>query len=373
MNDVKNGGGMKFSYNEQALKNLKIDDPSILDPLVDAASAREAHLKKDHARRDKRMSLKEAVGEFVKDGDILSDTGFSYVRTPEQAFFEIVRQGKKDLQIIGSPNSNQTYFIAKGVCRYSHCSYAGVEMRGTDRALSRFVKEGRTRILSEWSHGSMALGFKAAQLGVAGLFSRSLLGSDIVTHNPFVKVMQNPIAGDGQPVVFVPALYPDVAIVHVHAADKYGNGRFFGPAVNDIAIAAAARKLIVTAEEIVPEADMRYNNKGVAVPFIYADAVVELPYGGVPGSMPGCYYWSRQWWEKLCRDAMMSEEKIQEFIDYWIITSKDQYEFLDKLGGVKWMIEARRQTKCEEYDNEDDGFDYSYHEWTKANPSDTYY
>ena len=131
----------------------------------------------------------------------------------------------------------------------------------------------------------MALGFKAAQLGVAGLFSRSLLGSDIVTHNPFVKVMQNPIAGDGQPVVFVPALYPDVAIVHVHAADKYGNGRFFGPAVNDIAIAAAARKLIVTAEEIVPEADMRYNNKGVAVPFIYADAVVELPYGGVPGSM----------------------------------------------------------------------------------------
>ncbi len=364
---------MKFNYNEEAVKNLNIGDTTVLDRLVDTASAREAHLKKDRARRDKRMSLAEAVREFVRDGDVLSDTGFSYVRTPIQAFFEIVRQGKKDLQIIGSPNSNQTYFIAKNVCRYSHCSYAGVEMRGTDRALSRYVKEGRTRVLSEWSHGSMAQGFKAAQLGAAGLFSRSLLGSDIVRYNPYVRVMQNPMKAESEPVVFVPALYPDVAIVHVHAADKYGNGRFFGPAVNDIAIAASARRLIVTAEEIVPESDIRYNNKGVAIPFICVDAVVELPYGGVPGSMPGRYYWSRQWWEKLCRDAMMSEEKIQEFIDYWIMDSNDQYGFLEKLGGVKWMIESQRQTKAEEYDNEDDGFDFSYEEWTNANPVEKYY
>ena len=132
------------------------------------------------------MSLSEAVSEFVHDGDILTDTGFSYVRTPIQAYFEIVRQGKKGLQMIGSPNSNQTYFIARGCCSYSHCSYAGVEMRGTDRSLSMFVKSGKTKVLSEWSHGSMALGYKAAQLGVAGLFSRSLLGPDIVNYNPFI-------------------------------------------------------------------------------------------------------------------------------------------------------------------------------------------
>lgn len=362
-----------FDYNAESVENLKIEDTSILDSLVDSKAARRAHLEKDRSHRDKRMSLKEAVAEFISDGDVLTDTGFSYVRTPIQAYWEMMRQGKKGLQVMGAPNSNHTYMIANGNCSYSHCSYAGVEMRGTDRALSRYVKEGRTKVLSEWSHGSMALGYKAAQLGVAGLFSKSLLGSDIARYNPYVKTMQNPMRNESDPVMFVPALHPDIAIIHVHAADKYGNGRFFGPAVNDIAIAAAAKKLIITAEEIVPEADMRYNNKGVAVPFMYADAVVELPYGGIPGSMPGCYYWTRQWWEKMCREAMKSEDVLQNYIHEWILDTKDQFDVLEKLGGPKWIVEARRQTKAAEYDNEDDGFDFDYDEWKPESPSQKYY
>ncbi len=353
----------QFNYNPIALENLRITDPSILDRLIDATSARQAHLQKSHSKRDKRMSLKEAVAEFVADGDVWCDTGFSYVRNPLQAFFEIIRQGKKNLQSIGSPNCNQSYGIIHGTTPYSHMSYTGAEMRGYDRNYSRQMKAGKVKILSDWSHGSMALGFKAAQLGLPGVFSKQLLGSDMLKYNPYVRTMQNPMAKDPDPVVFIPSLYPDVVIIHVHAADKYGNARFYGPSVNDIALAAISRKVVITAEEIVPSLDIRYNNKGVTIPYMFVNAVVELPFGAVPGQMPGCYYWARQWWEKLMRFAALSDENQQRFHEEWILGIKDQFEFVEKLGGAKWIAEARRQTKAAEYDNEDDGVDYAYEEW----------
>jgi glutaconate CoA-transferase subunit A len=85
----------KFSYNEEALENLRISDPSILDRLIDHESFRENNLKKSRMKVDKRMTLQEAVAKFVDDGDVVADSGFSYVRTPLQAQFEIWRQGKK--------------------------------------------------------------------------------------------------------------------------------------------------------------------------------------------------------------------------------------------------------------------------------------
>ncbi len=363
----------QFDYNKEALENLKITDTAILDRLVDFGSAREAHLRKDHAKRDKRLSMKEAIAEFVRDGDIATDAGFAYVRTPHQAYFEIIRQSKRDLHFIGSPNTNHSYMINYEVCKYSHNSYVGAEMRGTDRNYSRQLKAGKVRVLSEWSHGSMAQGFKAAQLGLPGVFSKQLLASDILRYNPYVKTMQNPMRKDPDPVVFIPALYPDVTIIHVHAADKYGNARIYGPVVNDAAIAAAARRVIITAEEIVPEIDMRYNNKGVVIPFMYVDAVVEAPYCAVPGNMPGNYYWSRQWWEKFLRFATLSDENLKEFMDHWVMDCKDQFDFVEKLGGAKWIAKAKRLTKTAEYDNEDDGFDFSYKEFKPGDDSGIYY
>ena len=363
----------RFSYNQEAVRNLKIEDTTILDRLVDFESVRRDHLNKDHSRRDKRIGLKEAIAEFVQDGDICTDTGFAYVRTPHQAYFEMIRQGKKNLQFIGSPNTNQSYMINFGVCGYSHNSYIGAEMRGSDRNYSRQLKAGKVKILSEWSHGAMAQGFKAAQLGSPGVFSKQLLGSDIVRYNPYVRVMQNPMRDDPDPVVFIPALYPDVSIIHVHACDKSGNARIYGPAVNDIATAAAARKVIITAEEIVPEIDIRYNSKGVVIPFMCVDAVVEMPFGAVPGNMPGYYYWSRQWWEKFLRYGTLTEENLQEFMQNWVFGCRDQFDFVEKLGGARWVAKSRRLTKTAEYDNEDAGYDYSYQPYTLKQDTDIYY
>jgi len=362
-----------FNYNEEALKNLEIEDTSILDSLVDFEAARTTHLKKQRSKTDKRVSLQEAIAEYVHDGDVLSDAGFAYVRTPHQAYFEMMRQGKKDLQAIGAPNTNQSYMINYGTVAYSHNSYIGAEMRGTDRNYGRQLKEGKVKILSEWSHGGVALGLKAAQLGAPGLFSKQMLGSDIIKYNPYVRVMQNPLKNESDPVLFIPAIYPDVAVIHAQVADKYGNAFIYGPVVNDAALAAAAKRLIITAEEIVPEDALRQGNgkKGIVIPFIYADAVVELPFGAVPGNMPGYYYWSRQWWEKTLRYASPKEENFIEHINEWVMNTKDQFEFVEKLGGAKWIAESRRQTKAAENDNED--VDFSYQEYQVDNDPGIYY
>jgi hypothetical protein len=96
-----------------------------------------------------------------------------------------------------------------------------------------------------------------------------------------------------------------------------------------------------------------------------------MPFGALPGSMPGCYYWPRQWWEKCMRFGGASAENNKAFCDEWIMGVKNQFEFVDKLGGAKWIAEARRQTKAAEGDNED--IDFSYEEYTLKHDSGIYY
>lgn len=352
----------KFEYNPVALENLQIKDPSILDRLIDTESVRQGNLKKERAKVDKRMTLKEAVAEYVSDGDIYADSGFSYVRTPLQALFEVMRQGKKGLQGIGSPNTNHSYGIPYGVFSYSHNSYLGAEMRGTDRSYSISVQQKKVDILSEWSHGAMALGFKAAQIGAPYLASKSMLASDMINHNPYVKVVDNPFKKDKDPVCLVPALHPDVVFIHVQQADKYGNARIYGPSVNDIALASACRKVIITAEEIVPESDLRNNTGGNIIPFMFVDAVVDLPFGAAPGNCPGHYYWSREFWEWGIRITLSgkSDEARDSFWNYWVFDCKDQLEFVEKLGGVRWIEQHRKLEKASNLTYEDDGVDFSY-------------
>jgi len=332
-----------------------------LNRLVDFQGAREFHLHKDRAKRDKRMSLSEAVGQFVQDGDILAETGFSYVRAPLQSYMELIRQGKKDLVSIGSPMSNSSYLMSLGLVKAIHLSYIGVEMRGNDKNFARCIKTGMSEIVSIWSHGAMALGFKAAQLGTPFVASKQLLGSDMLKQNPYVKVIDNPLNRKEDPVCLIPALFPDVCIIHVQRADRFGNAVIEGPAVNDIALAAACRKVIITAERIVPEMTIR-DASDASIPFWYVDAVVDLPYGALPGCMPGYYYWAREWWEWLVRICTPSQQAVEDFFQYWAHDCKDQYDFIDKLGGSRFMDHARRLMEAAQANIDDSGVSFAYQE-----------
>lgn len=329
--------------------------------LIDYRDAREFHLQKDRRKRDKRMSLTEAVAKFVQDGDIFAETGFSYVRSPIQAYFEVVRQQKKNLTGIGSPMSNTSYFMARGCMTGLHLSYVGVEMRGNDKNFARVIKNKEAEIYSFWSHGSMALGFKAAQLGAPFIASKQLIGTDMIEKNPYVKVMDNPVSADDSPVAIIPALFPDVCIIHVQKADRFGNAVIEGPAINDIALAAACRKVIITAERIVPEMTIRENSTGT-IPFFYVDAVVEMPYGAFPGCCPGYYYWHREWWEFLIRIGTVTYENMMDYTDRWIMNTKDQYDFIEKLGGIRMIDQARRLMEAAQGNADDTAISFDYQE-----------
>lgn len=330
--------------------------------LIDFKGAREYHLNKDRKKKDKRMSLSEAISEYVKDGDILAETGFSYVRSPIQAYFEIIRQGKKNMVSIGSPMSNSSYLMTMGCVYAIHLSYIGVEMRGNDKNFARAIKTKKAEILSIWSHGSMALGFKAAQLGAPFIASKQLLGSDMLKYNPYVKVIENPVGLDkNEPVAIIPALFPDVCIIHVQKADRYGNAVIEGPAVNDIALAAACRKVIITAEKIVPEMTIRELGNA-CIPFWYVDAVVELPYGALPGCCPGCYYWAREWWEWLVRIGTPKQENVDDIMRYWVFECKDQFDFIEKLGGIRFIDQATRLMEAAQGTIDDSLVSFDYQE-----------
>lgn len=338
--------------------------------LVDRESWHQAHMKKDRKRYDKRTSLKEAVSHFVQDGDIVADSGFTWVRGALQATFEIIRQGKKDLSMIGSPLAAAGPPTALGVVRYLHNSYTGGELRGMDRMFDRAVREKKAEIVSEWSHGTQALGFKAAQLGLPFVACKQLLGSDMLRYNPYVKVIDNPLQEGSDPVCLVPALYPDVVFIHVQQADKYGNARIWGPLVNDVALAVAARKVVLTCEEIVPESEMRNNQAFNCIPFFFVDAVVELPYGALPGSCPGYYYWHREWWEEAVRVAGKDVDLYRQWAEKYIYGCRDHFDFIDKLGGgIREIIRRRKLTLVAEGKLEIDSVDYAYQEVTPQHPA----
>lgn len=352
----------KFQYNEKALENLRIKDTSILDHLIDHQSFRENSLKKNRKKEDKRMSLQDAIAKYIDDGDICTDSGFAYVRTPIQAYFEIMRQRKKNLQFIGSPNTNQSYMMFKGCAKYSHNSYIGAEMRGTDRLYVRNIQQGRGIVLSEWGHGSMGQGFKAAQYGMPFVASKQLLGSEMLDYNPYVKVGTDPF--NGEPVALIPALHPDVTIIHCQQADMFGNAKIFGPAVNDIALAHAARKVIITCEEVVPELQLRFDPAFTVIPFVVVDAVVELPFGALPGACPGYYYWFREWWEWIFRIACKTDESMDHYLQYWVYETDDQWGFIDKMqehmGGSTYLHNLKRLERAEEFLIEDKGVSFDY-------------
>jgi acyl CoA:acetate/3-ketoacid CoA transferase alpha subunit len=322
------------------------------DRLFDHKLAREWKLKKDRAEKDKRMDLKEAIAEFVEDGDSLIETGFSYVRGPMAAYYEIGRQKKKNLVGIFTPGGMNCAWHEFGGLEGAHVAYVGVEMRGLIGPFRRGVEAGTLKVYSEWSHGALALSLRAAEQGVNYMACKSMLGTDLMRTNPYVKEEKDPWTGE--PVCLVPAMYPDLAIIHVHHADKFGNGRIWGPAVNDTAIVAAARKVVVTCERIVDTEDIRSNPYQVIVPHYCVDAVCEVPYGAWPGDMPGLYYFDRRLQEKVVRTFWNTAEGTKEWYEKYILGTGNQYEMLAMVAEEEGMnaldyVKQLEQLACDAF------------------------
>jgi 3-oxoacid CoA-transferase subunit A/glutaconate CoA-transferase subunit A len=180
--------------------------------------------------------------------------------------------------------------------------------------------------------------FLAAMMGIPFIPSRNLLGTDTLKRSS-AKVVQDPWSG--KPICLLPACYPDVTFIHVPRCDRFGNAQIDGTIIEDFELARAARRVVITTEEIVPEERIRSEPWRTAIPFYLVDAVVEVPFGVHPCQMPLLYYFDEdhiRLWLERSRTAQGAAEYFEEYV-----FGVDDFEgYLEKIGGRKRLEHLRK-------------------------------
>ena len=243
-----------------------------------------------HPGEDKVLPLPEAIRQLVRPGaSVVLGTCLEQM-IPFAATREILRQGIGDLTLIG-PVSDIAFdqLIGAGLVRRVLAAWVGNVMMGSAYAYRRAVERGEPRALEvvEFSNFTLAQALHAAAIGAPFLPTRSTLGSDLPSRNPYLEPFADPRTGE--PLLAVRALQPDVAIVHVQKADPHGNGLLWGSLGITPDAARAARATIVTAEEIVPPEQLRRDPNRVIVPGLVVAAVCEARWGAHPSPVQGYY------------------------------------------------------------------------------------
>jgi glutaconate CoA-transferase, subunit A len=307
--------------------------------------ARAAFAAKPRGLVDKVMTVAEAVSRFVRDGDYLATGGFGTNRLPTAVCHEILRQKKQNLGFSGHTATHDFQILAAGnltgrgqlLAKVDVAYVVGLEARGLSPHARHVMESGAVQTV-EWSNYTLALRYTAAAMGVPFVPARSLMGTDTLANCP-AKVIECPYTGEK--VVAIPALYPDVAAIHVHESDRYGNCRFTGTSVADIDLARAAKRVVITCERLVPHDEMRRDPHRTQIPFLCVDAVCEVPFGSYPGNMPGEYF-SDEDHLKLWMEAEKDPAAFAQFLEDHIFGVRDFTEYLDRCGGLK-RLQALRQ------------------------------
>ncbi len=234
----------------------------------------------------KLTTLQEAMGR-VNDGDTVALGGNVLHRAPMAAAAELARQGRRGLHLVKTAGAMDVDLLcAAGAVASVTFGYIAYEPPyGLCQFFRRAVQEGRVEARENACY-TVIMGLRAAVYGLPFLPVRGLDGSDLIAARGFKKVA-NPY-GEGE-FVAIPAIRPDVAILHVQEADELGNGRIGGPKYEDALMAKAARRVILTAERIVETARFEAEPDRTDIPGFLVEAVVHAPGGAAPGSCAGHY------------------------------------------------------------------------------------
>lgn len=295
--------------------------------------------KKNRAFSSKLMNEKEAVEKFVRDGDYIGFELYGTVRAPMSIVREIVRQGKKNLRLAGQGLMEIDFLLASDLVGALDITYVGYEVLGLSPVLRRACESGRVRV-SEWSNAGMSWRFKATAIGVPFIPVRSMLGTDTFNYSA-AKVVKCPFTG--MKVCLLPALILDVGIIHVHKADEYGNCVIEGISGFAIEMARASKRLIVSAEEIVPTEEIRKYPERTGIPYFLVDAVVHAPFGSHPGEMAYLYERDEEHL-KMMLQKFKTEEGTKEYLDEWVYSCKNHEEYLEKVGVKKLLKLIKEKT-----------------------------
>lgn len=276
----------------------------------------------------KLVPLSEAIAKHVNDGDIVYAAGFTHL-IPFAAGHEMIRQGNKDLTLArATPDLIYDQMVAAGCARKVIFSYMGNPGVGSLRIVRSALEQGKLE-WEEYSHFGMITRLQAGASGLPFLPMKQTGATDLEKANPQIKRIADPFGG--KDVIVVSALTPDVAIVHVQRSDENGNAHLWGIIGEQKEAAFAAKKVILTAEEIVDEAIIRSDPNRTMIPGIVVSAVCHVPFACHPSYAQGYYDRDNEFylaWDKISESA----ESTKQYLDEWIYGVKDRNEYWEKLG-----------------------------------------
>ena len=271
--------------------------------------------------RDKRASLAEAVA-LVRDDAIVALGGGLSARLPMALVRELIRQGRRGLHLVGSAHSiDVDMLVAVGAVRRCEESYVGFEQDlGLAPAYRRAAEEGSIEV-AESCCVSMLAQLRAAEMGLPFLPVRGVRGSDIAALHPEYATITCPFTGEV--LIAVPALRPDVALLHAPSGDRYGNLHLEQPYVLDERFASASRVVIATVDELVSTEEVVAS--GVTIPAHLVTAVVLAPFGAHPTSCYPRYAYDHGHLREYVSAAQSGPDDFEKFLATYVCGSEESY------------------------------------------------
>ena len=295
---------------------------------------------RDKSLRKKVVTLDEAAAT-IKDGELVGIGGSTLSRTPMAMILAMIRARKKNISVCRSIVSSEgDLLFGSGICNKIMTSWfsQGI-VWGVSKVMRHHVESG-SAVYEEWSHMAMGMGFRAGAMGIPFLPMRSMLGSDLIGRRPEAKTIDCPFTGEK--LLLIPALNPDVAIIHVPRCDAYGNAQIDGLQFMDIDLAMAAKRVILTTETIVSNDQIRRMPDQTKIPFFAVEAVVEVPYGAAPHECSGGYEPFFKHMDSYT--ALVNQEPVdglKQYLDRYIYGPKTWNEYLNLIG-LEHLLEASR-------------------------------
>ena len=276
----------------------------------------------------KLMTLGDAVDSFIPDGSSVA-LGTCYESLiPFGAGQEIIRKKRRNLTLVG-PISDTLFdqMVGSSCVKKIQAAWVGNVITGSGYNFRRAVEGGWLEV-EDHSNFTISLALQAGAHGVPFMPSRTALGSDLFRTNPGLIPFACPVTGEQ--LVAVKAVTPDVAVIHLQRADRFGNSHMWGNLGITKEACLASRHIIITAEEIVEKDCITCDPGRVAFPGFRVSAVVHLPWGGYPSPVPGFYNRDHNAFLEY-KNATTTKKKNSAWLKEWVFGVRDREGFMAKI------------------------------------------
>jgi glutaconate CoA-transferase subunit A len=284
----------------------------------------------------------EKAAEIVQDGDHVALGGCTVSRTPLAMIWALIRAKKSDLSVSRSIISTDgDLLFASGICGHIITSWFSQGIVWGISKVMRTYTENKRAKFEEWSHMSLGLRYRAGAMGIPFMPTRAMMGSDVAKQLVNLKEINCPFTGEQ--LLLLPALNPDVALIHVQRCDEFGNAQIDGLQFMDLDIAMAAKKVILTTERIVSNDQIRRRPDQTKIPFLTVEAVVEVPYGAAPHECYGMYepfFNHMDYYADLTKDD--TDAGVAEYLERFYYEPSNWSEYLNLLK-IEEILDATRR------------------------------